>query len=180
MSGLSPSRAARTSCKRRSASDSHPHVQCHPTAARAFRLTTTAASARRHHDIQRQAFSTSKSRDFQVVNVTRAAKLHEDAAERTCSELRAALTALSNRVEALEAARAHGVSRLPASAQTDPRDLPLKARICCDMPSDMPRHRSSSSRNPQEMTCRTQSRAQYLCPITSSQTQPTTAWEQLI
>ena len=46
-------------------------------------------------------------------------------------ELQAALTALTHRVEALEAARAHGVSRLPASAQTDPRDLSLKARLRC-------------------------------------------------
>ncbi len=64
--------------------------------------------------------------------MTRAAKLHEDAAERTSGELQAALTALTHRVEALEAARAHGVSRLPASAQTDPRDLPLKVRPCRD------------------------------------------------
>lgn len=41
------------------------------------------------------------------------------------------MTALTNRVEALEAARAHSVSRLPASAQTqtDAKDLPLKARL---------------------------------------------------
>ena len=49
--------------------------------------------------------------------------------ERTSGELQAALTALTNRVEALEAARAHGISRLPASAQTDSKDLPLKARL---------------------------------------------------
>ncbi len=62
-----------------------------------------------------------------MVNATRLAKLGQESAERTSSELRAALTALTNRVEALEAARAHGVSRQPASAQTDPKDLSLKA-----------------------------------------------------
>ena len=58
--------------------------------------------------------------------MTRLAKLNQESAERTTGELQAALAALTNRVEALEAARAHGVSRQPASAQTDPKDLSLR------------------------------------------------------